>query len=140
LQDVVTLDNALQGKLDKRKQASSIKPLTLHDALTAYECNRGPEHRALIRLAQVGAPFQVRIDASFVVVLMRTIPAKTHDPPKTTSSFRHAVQSAVEAASTGQTRVDCQRGPAAGIAHAVRQADRTTSHYHDGASADPELP
>jgi kynurenine 3-monooxygenase len=61
LMDVVTLDNALRGKLDERKRTSSTKPLTLYDALTAYERNRGPEHRALIRLAQVGAPFQVRV-------------------------------------------------------------------------------
>jgi hypothetical protein len=50
-----------------------------------------------------------------------------------------AVQSAVEAASIGQTRVDGERGPTAGIAHAIRQIDRTTGHYHDGASTDPEL-
>lgn len=61
--DVVTLDDALQGKLNKKRSTSA--QLTLKDSLQAYENNRGPEHRALIRLARVGAPFQVRETLGF---------------------------------------------------------------------------
>lgn len=61
-QDVVALDSALRG-VDIRSGkdlTTKKKPASLADALQAYQSNRGPEHKALIRLARFGAPFQYR--------------------------------------------------------------------------------
>jgi len=58
--DVVALDRALRGvDISKNKPVESPISSSLGDALLAYQKNRGPEHRALIRLARFGAPFQV---------------------------------------------------------------------------------
>ena len=62
LQDVVVLDRALRG-CDLRTGTvtkSGAPPPTLSQALETYQGNRGPEHRALIRLARFGAPYQYR--------------------------------------------------------------------------------
>ena len=67
LQDVVVLDRALRG-CDLRTGAALAatttttpqSPLSLAQALQVYQRNRGPEHRALIRLARFGAPYQYR--------------------------------------------------------------------------------
>jgi len=62
LQDVLALDRALSGQdiktgepLDTTKQ-----PKKLGDALSNYQRNRGPEHKALIKIATCGAPYQYR--------------------------------------------------------------------------------
>ena len=67
LQDVVTLDRALRGSIDLQTgeclepSTEMNKPLlTLGAALDRYQRNRGPEHRALIRLARFGVPYQYR--------------------------------------------------------------------------------
>jgi kynurenine 3-monooxygenase len=64
LEDVVALDRALQGK-DIRTGEDSSSHTTTHNntlgtALRTYQRNRGPEHRALIRVARFGAPYQYR--------------------------------------------------------------------------------
>ena len=67
LQDVVVLDRALRG-CDLRTGGATPNsvtppqppPPTLAQALETYQRNRGPEHRALIRLARFGAPYQYR--------------------------------------------------------------------------------
>lgn len=61
LQDVVALDRALSGK-DSRSDESldSGEDLTVGERLLNYQRNRGPEHKALIRLARCGAPYQYR--------------------------------------------------------------------------------
>ena len=62
LQDVVALDRSLRG-LDitsGEPLSDSDLPETLGAALLTYQANRGPEHKALARLAQIGAPYQYR--------------------------------------------------------------------------------
>lgn len=59
-QDVVALDRALRGVVIKTGKNLTKKPASLGAALQAYQSNRGPEHKALIRLARFGAPFQYR--------------------------------------------------------------------------------
>ena len=61
LVDVVALDRALQGKnlITGEESTKAAKP-TLEDALATYEKVRGPEIKALIRLARFGAPYQYR--------------------------------------------------------------------------------
>jgi hypothetical protein len=71
LQDVVALDRALRGEdIVRGSSSSAISPSasstitnsppapTLGQALDRYERNRKGEHRALIRLARFGAPYQ----------------------------------------------------------------------------------
>jgi hypothetical protein len=60
----VALDRALKGQEiiprgtnDKDKEASTTMP-SLAEALAAYQKNRQPEHRALVRLARFGGPYQ----------------------------------------------------------------------------------
>jgi kynurenine 3-monooxygenase len=62
LQDVIALDRALKGEdittgkiIESRK-----KPESLGAALANYQRNRKGEHRALIRLARFGAPYQYK--------------------------------------------------------------------------------
>ena len=60
LQDVLSLDRALKGQgiqTGEETEQGSFVP-KLGDALLKYQANRGPEHRALIRLARFGAPYQ----------------------------------------------------------------------------------
>lgn len=68
LEDVLALDRALQGK-DIRTGDQDSSPHTtvnnnnnnnLGKALRTYQRNRGPEHRALIRVARFGTPYQYR--------------------------------------------------------------------------------
>jgi kynurenine 3-monooxygenase len=62
LQDVVALDRVLQG-LDietGKPLPDKNKPARLGEALELYQKNRGPEHKALARLAKIGAPYQYR--------------------------------------------------------------------------------
>lgn len=59
LMDVVALDRALTGRNIGTGEPLPEPPTTLGDALLQYQRNRRPEHRALIRLARFGAPFQV---------------------------------------------------------------------------------
>ena len=68
LQDVMALDRALKGQdiiaksygnkndIDDKKVATPMP--SLKSALAAYQTNRGPEHRALTRLARFGGPYQ----------------------------------------------------------------------------------
>ena len=59
LQDVQALDRALKGQNIRTGQALPDKQApTLGAALLRYQANRGPEHRALIRLSRFGAPYQ----------------------------------------------------------------------------------
>ena len=58
LQDVLALDRALQGRDIETGQAKYAAPPSLGQALRNYQANRGPEHRALIRLSRFGAPYQ----------------------------------------------------------------------------------
>lgn len=58
LQDVVALDRALRGLDVKTGTGETASLPKLGDALVHYQRNRGPEHRALIRLARFGAPYQ----------------------------------------------------------------------------------
>ena len=66
LQDVLALDRALcgqditTGKPPKTTSDQQPKPKALGDALEAYQRNRGPEHKALIRIAKCGAPYQYK--------------------------------------------------------------------------------
>jgi 2-polyprenyl-6-methoxyphenol hydroxylase-like FAD-dependent oxidoreductase len=60
LQDVVALDRVLQGKDIRTGDSSPGTAPTLGQALRIYQRNRGPEHRALIRVARFGAPYQFR--------------------------------------------------------------------------------
>ena len=57
---MVALDRALRGVDIKSGKELIKKPANLAAALQSYQGNRGPEHRALIRLARFGAPFQYR--------------------------------------------------------------------------------
>lgn len=59
LNDVLALDRALRGQ-DITTGKDTVQPESLSAALSIYEENRGPEHKALIRLAKVGAPYQYR--------------------------------------------------------------------------------
>lgn len=70
LQDVLVLDQVLQGEpicntvktsqeSTKTSTATTSKP-TLAQALQNYQDNRGPEHKALIRIARFGAPYQYK--------------------------------------------------------------------------------
>jgi hypothetical protein len=63
---VVALDRALKGeaiiprdndKSSKKAASATIMP-SLGEALATYQKNRRPEHRALIRLARFGGPYQ----------------------------------------------------------------------------------
>lgn len=64
LQDVVALDQALKGQ----HISTAVPPvdeevgsnMTLSRALELYQENRAPEHKALVRLARFGAPYQYR--------------------------------------------------------------------------------
>ena len=60
--DVLALDRSLRGvDIDtgkKDEEAEPSNPLTLGKALAKYQSNRRLEHRALIRLARFGAPYQ----------------------------------------------------------------------------------
>jgi kynurenine 3-monooxygenase len=65
LQDVVALDRALRGEDIIRGSCSSSNtastmspPANMGQALDRYEQNRKGEHRALIRIARFGAPYQ----------------------------------------------------------------------------------
>eukprot|EP00977_Amphora_coffeiformis_P029112 scaffold38812_cov153-Amphora_coffeaeformis.AAC.1 len=58
LQDVLALDRSLQGRDIQTDQAKYAAPPSLGQALRNYQANRGPEHRALIRLSRFGAPYQ----------------------------------------------------------------------------------
>lgn len=58
LTDVVALDRALRGEDIANGNVTSTLPATLGEALDRYQRNRVPEHRALIRLARFGAPYQ----------------------------------------------------------------------------------
>ena len=72
LQDVVALDQSFRGEdidtrvLDSpsssrsRTQNVPFSPKPLSEALTAYQTNRVAEHKALIRLARFGSPYQYR--------------------------------------------------------------------------------
>jgi 2-polyprenyl-6-methoxyphenol hydroxylase-like FAD-dependent oxidoreductase len=67
LQDIVALDQSLRGEdIDTRVMETSgvsstpVTPRPLSSALAAYQKNRVAEHRALIRLARFGAPYQYR--------------------------------------------------------------------------------
>lgn len=60
LNDVLALDRAMTGRDILTGAALESRPETLGDALTAYQADRGPEHKALIRLARCGAPYQYR--------------------------------------------------------------------------------
>lgn len=59
----MALDRALQGQdiqtgqAEQEEEKNSVAPKLGH-ALLKYQANRGPEHRALIRLARFGAPYQ----------------------------------------------------------------------------------
>jgi len=55
---VVALDHALSGQEIETGQDLETKPTNLGVALENYQRNRGPEHRALIRLARFGVPYQ----------------------------------------------------------------------------------
>jgi hypothetical protein len=57
---VVALDRAMRGKNIETGEDLAKKPEHLGEALNNYQRNRRPEHRALIRLARFGAPFQYR--------------------------------------------------------------------------------
>ena len=59
--DVLALDRSLRGvdiDTGKRNEESADSSLTLGNALAKYQSNRKLEHRALIRLARFGAPYQ----------------------------------------------------------------------------------
>lgn len=58
--DVLALDNALSGIDIIRQVPLARSPTTLGAALEKYQANRRPEHRALIRLARFGSPYQYR--------------------------------------------------------------------------------
>ena len=60
LQDVVALDRALQGQDIQTGEDVTEGGLVpkLGEALRKYQANRGPEHRALIRLSRFGSPYQ----------------------------------------------------------------------------------
>lgn len=66
LQDVVALDQSLRGEeIDTRVVENNITSSTcthkrISEALTAYQTNRVPEHKALIRIARFGSPYQYR--------------------------------------------------------------------------------
>ena len=61
LSDVLVLDRCLQGQDIRTGQPlTSTEPTTLVGALQRYEQNRQPEHKALVRLSQCGAPYQYR--------------------------------------------------------------------------------
>ncbi|GAX26316.1 hypothetical protein FisN_16Lh154 [Fistulifera solaris] len=67
LQDIVALDQSLRGEdINTRVMETSgesstpVTPPPLSSALAAYQENRVAEHRALIRLARFGAPYQYR--------------------------------------------------------------------------------
>lgn len=60
LGDVVALDRAMQGKDITTGEEMEQKPATLGKALKEYERVRGPDIRALIRLARFGSPYQYR--------------------------------------------------------------------------------
>lgn len=60
LGDVLALDRALQGKDVLTGEDKDTKPASLGEALQEYESYRGPEIRALIRLARFGSPYQYR--------------------------------------------------------------------------------
>ena len=60
LGDVVALDRAMQGKDITTGEAIEPKPANLGKALHEYERVRGPDIRALIRLARFGSPYQYR--------------------------------------------------------------------------------
>ena len=55
----MALDRALRGA-DPTTGEPAAKPATLGEALQAYENDRRAEHRALIRLARFGAPYQYK--------------------------------------------------------------------------------
>jgi len=58
---VVALDRALGGQdIETGDTTDESKVENLGDALAKYQANRGPEHKALIRLARCGAPYQYR--------------------------------------------------------------------------------
>jgi 2-polyprenyl-6-methoxyphenol hydroxylase-like FAD-dependent oxidoreductase len=58
LMDVIALDRALRGDDIVKGNATGRFPASLGQALDRYQRNRVPEHRALIRLARFGAPYQ----------------------------------------------------------------------------------
>lgn len=66
IQDVVALDQTLRGKEIQTTNSSlpeqdcATFPSTLGGALERYQSNRRLEHRALIRLARFGSPYQYR--------------------------------------------------------------------------------
>lgn len=61
LNDVVALDRCLKGQdIVSGEPAKSGIPPTLSEGLDRYQTNRKKEHRALIRLARYGAPYQYK--------------------------------------------------------------------------------
>ena len=58
---MVALDRALQGRnIVTGAEESKSKPSNLGEALREYERVRGPEIKALIRVARFGSPYQYR--------------------------------------------------------------------------------